>query len=169
VGAAAALSRPAPVAEPLEAWSLLNTNNGFNRGAVRGLVREWLDRDKREVYVARAPDEEERLDQFVLHPTERPYSHACYGSIIFGAAVERAGLPGGTTSHALRHHFASVLLAAGESVVAVAELLGHENAALVLSTYGHLLPNWEDRMRRAIDSAWSVSAETEQERNQDTR
>jgi hypothetical protein len=51
-----------------------------------------------------------------------------------------------------------VLLAQGESVVAVAEGLGHHNAALVLSTYGHLMPDSEDRTRRAIDSAWSQSA-----------
>ena len=43
-------------------------------------------------------------------------------------------MPPGTTSHDLRHHYASVLLAAGESVVAVAERLGRENATLVLST-----------------------------------
>ena len=48
----------------------------------------------------------------------------------------------------LRHHYASVLLAAGESVVAVAERLGHENATLVLKTYGHLMPDSEDRTRR---------------------
>jgi integrase len=42
-----------------------------------------------------------------------------------------------------------VLLAAGESVVAVAERLGHENATLVLKTYGHLMPDSEDRTRRA--------------------
>jgi integrase len=64
-----------------------------------------------------------------------------------------AGLPTGTTSHDLRHHFASVLLAAGESVVAVAERLGHENASLILSTYGHLMPDSEERTRRAIDEA----------------
>jgi integrase len=46
---------------------------------------------------------------------------------------------------------ASVLLAAGESVVAVAERLGHENATLVLTTYGHLMPDSEDRTRKAID------------------
>jgi integrase len=68
--------------------------------------------------------------------------------------VRSAGLPLGTTSHDLRHHYASVLLAAGESVVAVAERLGHENATLVLTTYGHLLPDSEDRTRRAIDQAW---------------
>lgn len=54
----------------------------------------------------------------------------------------------------LRHHYASVLLAAGESVVAVAERLGHENATLVLTTYGHLLPDSEERTRRAVDVAW---------------
>jgi integrase len=65
--------------------------------------------------------------------------------------------PAGVTSHDLRHHYASVLLAAGESVVAVAERLGHENATLVLRTYGHLMPDSEDRTRRAIDTAWSTS------------
>ena len=59
---------------------------------------------------------------------------------------------------ALRHHFASVLLAAGESVVAVAEHLGHEDAALVLRTYGHLMINSEDRMRRAFDVAWAENS-----------
>jgi integrase len=53
---------------------------------------------------------------------------------------------------------ASVLLAQGDSVVAVAERLGHHNAALVLSTYGHLMPDSEDRTRRAVDSAWAACA-----------
>ena len=90
-----------------------------------------------------------------------PYTHSHYGTGIFVPSVRRAGLPAGTTSHDLRHHYASVLLAAGESVVAVAERLGHETAALVLTTYGHLLPDSEDRTRRAIDSAWNpASGET---------
>jgi integrase len=42
----------------------------------------------------------------------------------------------------------------GESVVVVAECLGHDNANLVLSTYGHVMPNNEDRTRKAIDEAW---------------
>lgn len=48
-----------------------------------------------------------------------------------------------------------MLLSRGESVVAVAERLGHENANLVLSTYGHLMPDSEERTRRAVDAAWS--------------
>jgi integrase len=76
---------------------------------------------------------------------------------VFKPAANSAGLPAGVTSHDLRHHYASVLLAAGESVVAVAERLGHENATLVLKTYGHLMPDSEDRTRRPIDTAWSTS------------
>lgn len=47
-----------------------------------------------------------------------------------------------------------MLLAGGESVVAVAERLGHEDATLVMTTYGHLLPDSEDRTRQAVDLAW---------------
>jgi integrase len=71
--------------------------------------------------------------------------------------VTAAGLPKGTTSHDLRHRYASVLRAAGESVVAVAERLGHENASLVLSTYGQLVPDSDDRTRSAIDAAWDTA------------
>jgi integrase len=70
-------------------------------------------------------------------------------------------LPTSTTTHDLRHHYASVLLAARESVVDVAERLGHAEATLVLTTYGHLTPNSEDRTRTAIDAAWSASGGVE--------
>lgn len=83
-----------------------------------------------------------------------PYRHDYYGSHIFKKAIVTASLPVDTTTHALRHHYASVLLAAGESVVVVADRLGHENATLVLKTYGHLMPDTEDKTRKAVDSAW---------------
>jgi hypothetical protein len=86
-----------------------------------------------------------------------PVGHMYYEHQLFRSAVASAGLPVGTTSHDLRHHFASLLLAAGESGVAVAERLGHDDASLVLSTYGHLMPDSEDRTRRAVDAAWGVA------------
>jgi integrase len=92
----------------------------------------------------------------------KPYQADYYGVRVFRTAVADASLPAGTTSHDLRHHYASVLLAAGESVIAIAERLGHENANLVLSTYGHLMPDSEDRTRRAVDEAWSATAEVAQ-------
>ncbi|MGW4154590.1 hypothetical protein ACWEDF_15705 [Micromonospora chersina] len=45
----------------------------------------------------------------------------------------------------------------GESVITVAERLGHENATLVLSTYGKLMPDSEERTRRAVDKAWGCA------------
>ena len=48
-----------------------------------------------------------------------------------------------------------MLLDAGESVVTVAARLGHKDAQLVLTTYAHLLPNSEDRTRKAVDSVWN--------------
>lgn len=85
----------------------------------------------------------------------RTWTTSHYGKVLV-AAAGAAGLPPGTTSHDLRHHYASVLLAAGESVVAVAERLGHKNASLVISTYGHLMPDSEERTRQALDGAWSA-------------
>ena len=88
--------------------------------------------------------------------TGAPYRHDYYGAKIFKTAVRKVGLPESTSTHDLRHHYASVLLLAGESVVAVAERLGHQNANLVLNRYGHLMPDSEERTRNAIDAAWSV-------------
>jgi integrase len=96
-------------------------------------------------------------DGLIFHTsTDRPYWQEHYGARVLARAVEHARLPAGTTSHDLRHHYASVLLAAGESVVAVAERLGHQDATLVLTTYGHLMPDSEDRTRRAVDEAWNA-------------
>jgi integrase len=102
------------------------------------------------------------------NPAGRLYSRG-WGAQTFARAVKRAGLPPSTTTHSLRHHYASVLLQAGESVVCVAERLGHENATLVLTTYGHLLPDSEDRTRRALDDAWSAPAATDQPRTEEQR
>ncbi|MEW2427919.1 tyrosine-type recombinase/integrase [Micromonospora sp. NPDC047644] len=76
---------------------------------------------------------------------------------MFGAAVRNAGPPDCITTHDLRHHYTSVLLMQGASVMVVAERLGHENATLVLSTYGHLMPDSEGRTRRAVDDAWGCA------------
>lgn len=84
---------------------------------------------------------------------KRLWGTSHYGKV-FAAAAIHAGLPEGTTTHDLRHHFASVLLHEGESVVAVAELLGHKDANLVLKTYGHLMPDSGERTRQMLEGAW---------------
>jgi integrase len=91
-----------------------------------------------------------------------PYRTDYYGAQIFKKAVTKAKLPATTTPHDLRHHYASELLQAGESVVVVADRLGHSNATTVLKTYGHLVAGQvagqEDRTRLAIDRLWAASS-----------
>jgi integrase len=52
--------------------------------------------------------------------------------------------------HELRHFFASVLLDQGESIKAVAEWLGHADAAFTLQTYTHLMPSSDERTKNVI-------------------
>ncbi|MGI5159770.1 tyrosine-type recombinase/integrase [Microbispora sp. CA-102843] len=59
--------------------------------------------------------------------------------------------------HALRHHFASVLLADGVDVRSLAEFLGHRDPGFTLRTYTHLMPSGEERMRKAIDRAFGAA------------
>jgi integrase len=93
---------------------------------------------------------------FSVKDSGRPYAHSGYSRIFRRTVSAIATFPAGTTTHDLRHHYASVLIAGGESVVAVAERLGHEDAAMVLKVYAHLMPDSEDRTRRVVDEAWST-------------
>ncbi len=84
-----------------------------------------------------------------------------WSAFIFKPAVAKAGLPDGTSSHDLRHHFAAVLLRRGVPVNVVARYLGHASAALVLSTYSRLMPDSDDLVRTTLDSVWCVTDESQ--------
>jgi len=60
--------------------------------------------------------------------------------------------------HALRHYFASVLLADGVDIRTLSEYLGHHDPGFTLRTYTHLMPSAPDRMRAAVDHAPGVLA-----------
>lgn len=55
-----------------------------------------------------------------------------------------------------QRYYASVLLDSGENIKALAEYLGHSDPGFTLRTYTHLMPNSQDRARRAIDAAFGV-------------
>ena len=82
-------------------------------------------------------------------------------SDVWRPAIERAkGVPAGTTFHDLRHFYASLLIAHGESVKVVQARLGHATAAETLDTYAHLWPDSEDRTRDAVDSVLGDAADS---------
>jgi integrase len=68
----------------------------------------------------------------------------------WNSATEGMALPDRSGLHALRHYHASLLIAAGISVTAVADRLGHQDSTETLKTYAHLWPNDEERSRDAI-------------------
>ncbi len=72
---------------------------------------------------------------------------------VWRPATVAAGLAS-TGMHALRYAYASLLIAAGQSVKVVSDRLGHYNAAMTLNVYSHLFPADEDRTREAIDAAF---------------
>ncbi len=55
--------------------------------------------------------------------------------------------------HALRHTYASMLLADGVDIRTLAEYLGHSDPGFTLRTYTHLMPSAPDKARRAVDRA----------------
>ncbi len=60
--------------------------------------------------------------------------------------------------HALRHHFASVALAAGFSPAEVARMLGHrDGGALLLKTYAHVIKDVLDYKVSRLRIAGSAS------------
>lgn len=54
--------------------------------------------------------------------------------------------------HALRHLFASWMLAQGVSIKELSVFLGHSSEAFTLKTYVHLLPDSYDRARLAVNA-----------------
>jgi integrase len=76
---------------------------------------------------------------------------------VWHKALRAAGVPVVRQNgcHAMRHHYASVLLDAGESILAVSEYLGHADPGFTLRVYTHLLPSSDERTRNAVDGAFT--------------
>ncbi len=111
----------------------------------------------------REPEGEERRAELLFTNRARGpltrayYTHNAWKPALLGAGVERSRENG---MHALRHHYASVLLENGVSIRAVSAYLGHHDAGFTLRTYAHLMPESEDRARAVIDAALGNPAES---------
>lgn len=77
----------------------------------------------------------------------RPLSSSSL-SARFRTVARRAGM--NTTFHALRHFYASSLIASGASVVMVQRALGHASASMTLNVYSHLFPGADEGLRGIV-------------------
>jgi integrase len=75
-----------------------------------------------------------------------------FNSTAWRPARVKASAPAGGP-HAMRHYYASVLLAGGVDIKALSEYLGHHDPGFTLRIYAHLMPSAEGRARKAIEDA----------------
>lgn len=96
--------------------------------------------------------------------TGRPMSTSGL-AVVWHRAVDRAGLPArrGGGLHAFRHHVASLLIEAGESVKVVQAQLGHATAGETWDTYSHLFPSKDGTVRGVLERAWLDHGPTDAE------
>lgn len=77
-------------------------------------------------------------------------------TVAWRRAANSVGVEGGP--HRMRHSYASALIRAGLSPVAVAKVLGHSSASITLDTYSHLWRDDDDRARGAVEGAYGPGA-----------
>ena len=72
---------------------------------------------------------------------------------VWEPALAAAGL-GPTRIHDLRHTCAALLIAQGAHAKAIQRHLGHSSIQITFDTYGHLLPDEQDRVAEALDETF---------------
>ena len=80
-----------------------------------------------------------------------------FHKVVWQAAFRKAGVEYRKRAdgmHALRHFYASTLLANGVSIKELADYLGHADPGFTLRTYTHLVPSSHERARVAVDGVF---------------
>lgn len=108
----------------------------------------WAERDGRTT---------ETIRVLMVNDAGDLYTGQTFNKSVWKATFRRAGLPYQDREdgmHAMRHLFASAMLARGVSIKELAAFLGHADEGFTLKVYTHLMPSSYDRARVAIDDVF---------------
>lgn len=86
-----------------------------------------------------------------------PLRNNNWRSRVWTPALQEARLPS-VRIHDLRHTCATLLIAQGAHAKAIQRHLGHSSIQITFDTYGHLLPDEQDRVAAALDETFRGSA-----------
>lgn len=139
---------------------VVDPKNGESRAA-------YITEAVREILKARMPESPEEY----IFKDRRHDDKVKQVSQAFIKAVNRLGFNRGVTDrrqmitfHSLRHTFASWLALQGESLLTIAELLGHKTLAMV-KRYAHLIPDEKKRATLRLEAAFNDNRDEVKSRN----
>jgi integrase len=82
------------------------------------------------------------------------WRRGAFNDSVWKPTLLRAGLPTTHGTHALRHTYASTLIAAGLHAKVIQTRLGHKSITETMDTYGHLFPDHDQETVDALDRAY---------------
>jgi integrase len=85
----------------------------------------------------------------------RLWRRGTFNTTVWKPTLLRAGLSTTYGMHALRHTYASTLIAAGLHAKVIQTRLGHKSITETMDTYGHLFPHQNHETTDALDHAYS--------------
>ena len=91
-----------------------------------------------------------------LQPADTWIDPDYFDASVFTPIASTAGLSG-MRFHDLRHFFASVLIAQGESAKYVQDQMGHSSIQVTFDTYGHLFPQSKQESVNKLDATLSAA------------
>lgn len=88
------------------------------------------------------------------NPRGEVWRRGSFNDSVWKPALRRAGLPHEYGMHALRHTYASSLIAAGLHPKVIQARLGHKSIVETMDTYGHLFPEHLQETAAVLDNLY---------------
>ncbi len=88
------------------------------------------------------------------NPRGEVWRRGSFNDSVWKPALRRAGLPTSYGMHALRHTYASSLIAAGLHPKVIQARLGHKSIVETMDTYGHLFPEQLHETAAVLDNLY---------------